>query len=106
MIARVWRGAVAAEDSEAYAEYMRQTGLPGYAEASGNRGAWMLRRNVGERVEFVMLSLWDSLEAVTTFAGAEYERAVFYPEDERFLIERDEAARHFEVVEHVPRSDS
>lgn len=105
MIARVWRGAVAAEDSQAYAEYMQETGVPGYAEVPGNRGVWMLRRDLGERVEFVMFSLWDSLEALTKLAGPDYERAVFYPEDERFLLERDEEARHFEVVEQVPDSD-
>lgn len=102
MIARMWRGAVAAEDRQAYADYMHRTGIPGYADVPGNRGVWMLRRDLGDRVEFVMFSLWDSLEAVAKFAGERYEQAVFYPEDDRFLVERDEMVRHFEVAEHVP----
>jgi heme-degrading monooxygenase HmoA len=105
VIARVWRGAVTAEDSQAYADYMQETGVPGYAQLPGNQGVWMLRRDLGDRVEFVMFSPWDSLEALTRFAGSDYERAVFYPEDERFLLERDEGARHFEVVEDAPSPD-
>jgi heme-degrading monooxygenase HmoA len=61
----------------------------------------MLRRDVGERTEFVMFTLWDSLEAVRAFAGDDYETAVFYPEDERFLVERDLTAIHYQVDTQV-----
>ena len=97
MIARIWRGAVHRTDGDAYAEYMRETGLAAYAETPGNRGAWMLRRDAGDRTEFVMFTLWDSLDAVKAFAGEDYETAVFYPEDDRFLVERDLTASHYEV---------
>lgn len=99
MIARTWRGAVAHEDADAYVEYMRATGLAEYRATPGNRGAWMLRRDVGDRTEIVMFTLWDSLAAVQAFAGADYETAVFYPEDDRFLVERDETSTHYEVVD-------
>jgi heme-degrading monooxygenase HmoA len=102
MIARIWRGAVRRRDGDAYAEYMRQTGVPGYAETPGNRGVWMLRRDVEDRTEFVMFTLWDSLDAVKTFAGEDYETAVFYPEDDRFLVERDLTSTHYEVDTHRP----
>lgn len=102
MIARIWRGAVRAEDGDAYADYMDDTGVRGYAETPGNRGVYMLKRTVDDRVEFVMFTLWDSLDAVKAFAGEDYERAVFYPEDDRFLVERDESSTHFEVARHVP----
>jgi aminoglycoside 6'-N-acetyltransferase len=98
MIARIWRGAVRRPDGDVYAEYMHGTGIAGYARTPGNRGAWMLRRDVGDRTEFVMFTLWESLEAVKAFAGEEYETAVFYPEDERFLVERDLQATHFDVA--------
>jgi heme-degrading monooxygenase HmoA len=97
MIARIWRGAVRRRDGDDYADYMRRTGVAAYAATAGNRGVWMLRRDVDDRTEFVMFTLWDSLEAVKDFAGEEYETAVFYPEDERFLVERDLRASHFEV---------
>jgi heme-degrading monooxygenase HmoA len=97
MIARVWKGAVRRGDGDAYAKYMRETGVAGYIKTPGNHGVWMLRRDVDDRTEFVMFTLWDSLDSVKAFAGENYENAVFYPEDERFLIERDLGAAHFAV---------
>ena len=69
MIARTWKGAVRRRDGDAYARYMRQTGVAEYAQSPGNRGVWMLRRDVEDRTEFLMFTLWDSLEAVKGFAG-------------------------------------
>lgn len=99
MIARLWTGAVRRADGDAYAEYMRETGVADYAGAPGNRGAWMLRRNIDDQTEFVMFTLWDSLDSVKAFAGEDYEAAVFYPEDDRFLLRRDLRATHYEVDE-------
>jgi heme-degrading monooxygenase HmoA len=97
MIARIWRGAVRKRDGDAYAGYIRDTGVAGYAETPGNRGVWLLRREVGELTEFVTFTLWDSIDAVRAFAGDDYETAVYYPEDERFLVERDARCAHYEV---------
>ena len=102
MIARIWKGAVRRGDGDAYAEYMRQTGVAGYAGTPGNRGVWMLRRDVGDRTEFLMFTLWDSLEAVKGFAGKDYQTAVFYPEDDRFLVERERTSTHYEVDTYRP----
>ncbi len=98
MIARVWKGAVRKEDGDAYASYMQDTGIAGYANTPGNRGVWMLRRDAGENAEFLMFTLWDSVDAIKAFAGADYETAVFYPEDDRYLVERDRTATHYLVV--------
>ena len=99
MIARIWRGAVRAADGDAYADYMRTTGVAGYRATPGNVAAYMLRRVVDERAEFLMFTLWESMDAVRAFAGDDVEHAVFYPEDDRFLVERDLTATHWEVVE-------
>lgn len=98
MIARTWKGAVRAEDADAYAAYLRETGVSGYAGTPGNVGVHMLRRMDGERAEFLMLTFWTSMEAVRGFAGDDVGTAVFYPEDDRFLIERDLTASHWEVL--------
>ncbi len=97
MIARIWQGAVRKDDADAYAQYMQETGVAGYAGTPGNRGVWMLRRDVGDRTEFLMFTLWDSIAAVKAFAGEDYETAVFYPEDDRYLVERDVTTTHYEV---------
>jgi heme-degrading monooxygenase HmoA len=102
MIARTWRGAVRREDADAYADYMRSTGVAGYAATPGNRGVWMLRRDLGDLTEFVMFTLWDSMDSVRGFAGDDPETAVFYPEDDRFLVERELQSNHFEVHMHLP----
>ena len=101
MIARIWKGAVRKRDGDAYARYMQETAVPGYTGTPGNRGVWMLRRDVGERTEFLMFTFWSSLDAIKTFAGENYETAVFYPEDERFLIERDLTSSHYVVATHA-----
>ena len=97
MIARTWRGAVRQTDGDAYADYMAATGLAGYTSTEGNRGAWMFRRDVGKKTEFLMFTLWDSMEAIKAFAGEDPDVAVFYPEDERFLMERDHFVSHYVV---------
>jgi heme-degrading monooxygenase HmoA len=61
----------------------------------------MLRRDVDGLTEFVMFTLWESLDAVKAFAGDDHERAVFYPEDDRFLVDRDLTATHYEVETHI-----
>ncbi len=98
MIARTWRGSVRARDAESYVDYLRRTGFADLAATPGNLAVLGLRRVSGERAEFVLISLWDSKEAIRRFTGANPERAVFYPEDDRFLVQRDDHVDHFEVV--------
>jgi heme-degrading monooxygenase HmoA len=101
VIARVWKGQVRSDDRDAYADYMQNTGVAGYASTPGNRGVYMLQRDLGENTEFVMFTLWDSIDAVKAFAGPDHETAVFYPEDDRYLVERELTASHYRVVTAV-----
>jgi heme-degrading monooxygenase HmoA len=96
MIARTWRGWTRAEDAASYVDYLEATGAPASRGTPGNRGFYILHRVVGDRAEFVTMSLWDSLDAVRGFAGDDVEQAVFYPEDERFLVDRDLTVAHYE----------
>lgn len=101
MIARTWRGVTRTADADRYADYVTATGLRAYGETPGNLGALLLRRAVrtsGDETEFLIVSLWESREAVERFAGPAPERAVFYPEDDRFLVRRDLTVDHYEVV--------
>jgi len=100
VIARLWTGAVRLADADAYADYIRTTGLEEYTRTPGNRGAWMLRRDNGDRTEYITLSFWESEDAIRAFAGDDIEAAVYYPEDERYLIERGPRVRHY-VVSHA-----
>jgi heme-degrading monooxygenase HmoA len=102
VIARTWTGVVRRADADAYAGYIRETGFAEYAQTPGNRGAWMLRRDDGDRTEFVTLSMWDSVDAIKAFAGEDIEAAVLYPEDERYLVGGASSVAHYEVVDQVP----
>ena len=97
MIARTWRGATSADDADAYLEYLHETGLAEFRRTEGNRGALALRKIEGNRAEFVILSLWDSEEAIRRFAGEDISKAVFYPEDDRFLVKREETVTHWQI---------
>jgi heme-degrading monooxygenase HmoA len=98
MIARLWRGATHERDAERYIGYQERTGLAEYRSTPGNRAALVLRRVIDGRAEFLFLTIWDSEDAVRRFAGPDPGRAVFYPEDDEFLIERDDHVTHFDVV--------
>ncbi len=78
--------------------YVQRTGIDGYRGTPGNRGAWLLWRVEGDRAEFVTVSLWESRAAIEAFAGQDIGTAVFYPDDEQFLIERDLTVNHYEVA--------
>ncbi|WP_158502249.1 alpha/beta fold hydrolase [Vitiosangium sp. GDMCC 1.1324] len=97
MLARTWRGVTKAEDADAYLAYLHQTGLAHYRNTPGNLAAYCLRRIAEGRAEFLLVTLWESMDAVRRFAGDTPERAVFFPEDDRYLIDRDLHVTHYEV---------
>lgn len=99
MIARIWRGRIKAEALEQYAAYVRRTGFDGLRANGNNRGAMVLAREVGDEAEFLVLSLWDSMQDIESFAGEDTERAVYYPEDDQFLLEMEPGVRHYRVTD-------
>ena len=105
MIARIWRGTTKADDADSYLDYLHATGLSQYRATPGNQGVLALRRVVDGRAEFLLLTLWESEEAIRRFAGDDIGRAVFYQEDERFLIEKDEHVDHYDFVFEAGRAE-
>jgi heme-degrading monooxygenase HmoA len=98
MIARAWHGRVPADQANAYHQYLLRTGLRDYASTPGNRGVFVFRRIEGGECHFLLTTLWDSIEAIKLFAGDDYERARYYPEDDEFLLEREPFVTHYEVL--------
>lgn len=97
MIARIWRGETTAANADAYLDYLRRTSVAETPAISGNRGMQILRRIAGERAEFMTIILWESLDAIRAFAGEDIEKAVFYPEDDVYLISKELTMTHYEV---------
>jgi len=99
MIARTWHGRIPASKADAYHEYLLRTGVNDYSATPGNRGVHILRRIEGEVAHFLLITFWDSWDAIKRFAGEDYERARYYPEDDDFLLEREPFVTHYEVLE-------
>jgi heme-degrading monooxygenase HmoA len=97
MIVRTWRGWTRPEDTEAYAEYILSTGIVEYEATAGNKGAYLVSRPDGDRTEFLTISFWDSSDSIVAFAGDDIEQAVFYPEDDGYLVDRETRVKHFTV---------
>jgi len=97
MITRIWRGWTRPGDTDAYADYILATGIAEYAATPGNLGAYLVSRPDGDRTEFLTISFWETKEAIAAFAGDDIDQAVFYPEDDRFLIDRETTVKHFTV---------
>jgi hypothetical protein len=97
VIARVWRGATLGEDADAYAAYLEESGMREARELAGSRGTIVLRRLHGGHAEFETILLFDSMDDVAAFAGDDVDQAVFFPEDDRYLVERDLEVSHFEA---------
>lgn len=101
MIARIWRGITLKEKADDYLAYLHETGLKDYANTSGNRGVTTLRRDQGEHCEIMLISLWDSMDAVRAFAGENPDRSVYYPEDDQYLLQMEPLVRHYEVAQQI-----
>lgn len=98
MIARAWHGRVPESKSESYYAYLLRTGLADYASTPGNRGVWVFRRTSDGVTEFLLTTMWDSIDAIKAFAGEDYEHAKYYGEDDDYLLEREEFVTHYEVL--------
>ena len=98
MISRLWHGWTTRENADAYETLLRSEVLPGIHRVSGFKGAHLLRRDVKDEVEFVTITLFDSLEAVKEFAGEDFEVAVVPPQARKLLSHFDARSAHYETV--------
>ena len=101
MIARLWHGAVPAAKAGSYMRYLEETGLPDYRATPGNRGVRVLRRTEGNVVHFLLVTFWESFDAIRAFAGDELDRAVVHDEAAALFSDYDRKVRHFDVVQEA-----
>ncbi len=98
MIARIWQGQTKESDADAYNEYQHATGVNNYRKIDGYRGVCVLKDVQSGIADFLLISFWDSMEAIRRFAGDPVDKAVYYPEDEKYLLAFDPKVRHYEVL--------
>ena len=94
----MWRSTARREMSDAYLGYFRETGLREYRATPGNRSVTVLQRPVNDGIEWLIVTTWDTWDAIRAFAGGEPDRAVFYPDDARYFVALDDRVEHYEVV--------
>jgi antibiotic biosynthesis monooxygenase (ABM) superfamily enzyme len=98
MIARIWHGYTLPEHADAYEAMLKPELLPGIGKIPGYRGSYLLRRPLGNEIEFVTVIFADSLDHIRAVAGEEYENAVV-PENRRKHLSRwDEKVTHYEIA--------
>ena len=98
MISRQWRGLAHANQAQNYVKHLRNYTFPTLREIPGFVDASILLRPVENGVEFLIVTQWDSLEAITNFAGSDPETAVVPAEVVAMMVEYDRRVEHFEVV--------
>ena len=98
MIVRAWRGYGAASEGEAYPRHLLQSVRPKLEQLPGFQGLYLLRRQGMEEIEFLVLTLWESMEAIRAFAGDQPELAVVEPEARAALVRFDSTVVHYEVL--------
>ena len=98
MIGRIWHGFAAQEDADAYETMLNADVLPGPDQIPGYRGAYVMRRDVGDEVEFVTITFFDDMDAVKQFAGDDYTKAVVKGPAKKLLLRSDERSAHYDIV--------
>lgn len=99
MIGRLWHGWTTPENADTYQELLEREVLPGIeAKTRGYEGVYVLRRDAGDEVEFITLTLWESMDAVKTLVGEDYEAAYVPDEARRVLARFDERSVHYDLV--------
>jgi heme-degrading monooxygenase HmoA len=97
MIARIWHGYTKPENADKYEAMLKPELLPGMSKIPGYKGGIVLRRMVGEEVEFITIMVWESMEALEAVAGRNYAAAII-PEDRlQYLSHYDKESAHYEI---------
>lgn len=97
MIVRVWHGRTSTQDADEYTDFMKRRAAPDYSSVAGLKKLYFLRRNAEDAAHFLLVTIWDSMEAVKRFAGDQPEKAKYYPEDDAFLLEKEETSALYEI---------
>ena len=98
MMARIWHGRTLTSKADEYEKYLNASGVDRMLKTDGNHGVEVLRKSEGPRTDFVVISYWESIDAVKRFAGPDYTKAVILERDREFLIEVEPNVLHYEVV--------
>lgn len=100
VILRYWRGWTTPDHADTYERIVSEQVLPGIAarRLEGYRGAYLLRRDLDQEIEFATVMIFDSLDNVRAFAGEDYETAYVPPAARAVLARFDEKSAHYSTL--------
>ena len=98
MIARIFHASALPEKANDYVQHLQMSVLPELRQIDGFQGVQLLRKDSAEEVEFIVLTFWDSMDAIRKFAGEEADVAVVAPAAQAMFHEYDSTVKHFEIV--------
>jgi quinol monooxygenase YgiN len=101
VIIREWRGRAARSNPEAYPHHFRANVMPELRQLPGFLGAHLCRRHLGDGIEFLVLTKWQSMDAIRAFAGDDAGKAIVDPEGVATLVDFDDRAQHYEAIEDI-----
>ena len=99
MISRHWRGLAKPDRAAEYERHLRTETFPQLRRIKGFLGGDILRRSLQNGVEFLVISRWESIDAIAQFAGPDVEAAVVPPKARAMMVEFDDRARHYEFAQ-------
>ena len=99
MISRQWRGLTHPDRAQDYIKHLRTETFPALRKIPGFLDASILSRPCGAGIEFLVVTRWNSMDALARFSGSDPEVAVVPARAAEMMIEYDRRARHFEVIE-------
>lgn len=97
MIVRTWYGRTRLSDGDEYEVFMKNRAAPDYRSVAGLEKLFFTRRNEGDVSHFLLITFWDSIDSVKKFAGENPEIAKYYPEDDEYLLEKEEHSQNYQV---------
>ena len=95
---RVWHGRTRREDADVYRHYVIDTGVPDYLKTNGNLGVEIWQREEGDLTHIWTVTQWQDLECIKSFAGEDLEKARYYPDDTRYLVELEPNVIHCQTI--------
>ncbi len=98
-IIRIWRGKVLPSKADEYEELMKRIAAPDYGAVDGLKSLYFTRREMTEYVEFLLITHWESIDAIRAFSGDDVLKAKYYREDRDFLLSFPEYVEHYEVFD-------
>ena len=96
-VMRLWHGRVPVEKANEYEKFLIERVVPDYSSVDGLLKIYFTRKDDGNIVRFLLVTIWDSIESIKKFAGENPEIAKYYPEDEDFLLEKEKYVQHYRI---------